>query len=58
MSETPDIAPIDPDIPEEAVPAGAGAPEVEDQPLGVPGEADADDAPLPGLPQAEPPASE
>jgi hypothetical protein len=58
MTETPDIAPTDPDIPDEAPPADANGPELEDQPLGVPDDSDADDAPLPGVPEAEPPASE
>lgn len=31
--------------------------EVADQPLGVPDDLDADDAPSPGLPEAEPPNS-
>lgn len=55
--ETPDIAPEDPDIPASPPPAGDGI-EVHDQPLGVPADADEDDAPLPGVPEKEPPASE
>ena len=56
MSETP-ITPQDPDIPAEA-PREPGGPEPEahDQPLGPPAELDPEDAPLPGLPEAEPPA--
>jgi hypothetical protein len=56
MDETPDIAPEDPDIPEEPPPPDSGI-EVADQPLGVPDEADADESPLPGVPENEPPAS-
>jgi hypothetical protein len=57
MSETP-ITPEDPDIPDEPPPAEDGSPEIEDQPLGPPAELDPEDAPLPGLPESEPPASE
>jgi hypothetical protein len=58
MSET-SITPEDPDIPD-APPSGpeGPSPEGDDQPLGPPAELDPDDAPLPGLPEAEPPASE
>jgi hypothetical protein len=31
--------------------------EVDDQPLGVPEDLDPEDAPLPGIPEAEPPAA-
>jgi hypothetical protein len=34
-----------------------GESEVDDQPLGVPEELDEEDAPLPGVPEAEPPNS-
>ena len=54
MSQTP-ITPQDPEVPEAAPPAEDGAPEVDDQPLGPPTGADPDEAPLPGLPEAEPP---
>ncbi len=54
MSETP-ITPEDPDVPDEAPPADAGEPEIDDQPLGVPEDLDPDDAPLPGMPESEPP---
>jgi hypothetical protein len=54
MSETP-ISPEDPDIPDSPPPPGAGEPEIDDQPLGVPEDLDPDDAPLPGLPESEPP---
>ena len=57
MTESPDIAPEDPDIPEDPPPAGDGGPERPDQPLGPPSEVAEEDAPLPGVPEAEPPAS-
>ena len=57
MTETP-ITPDDPDIPAEPPDSDAVEPEVDDQPLGPPRELDEDDAPLPGLPENEPPASE
>jgi hypothetical protein len=47
--------PITPDEPPDP---DAVEPEVHDQPLGPPADLDEDDAPLPGLPEAEPPASE
>jgi hypothetical protein len=40
----------DDDIPDEQT-------EVDDQPLGVPEDLDPEDAPLPGIPEAEPPSS-
>ena len=57
MTETP-ITPDEPEIPDEPPPSEDGTPEVADQPLGPPAELDEDDAPLPGLPESEPPASE
>ena len=57
MSETP-ITPEDPDVPGDPPPAESGDPEIDDQPLGVPGDLDPDDAPLPGLPQSEPPQAD
>ena len=57
MSETP-ITPDDPEIPDEPPPAEDGAPEVDDQPLGPPAELPEEDAPLPGLPEREPPAAD
>lgn len=51
------IGPDDPDIPAAPPPAGGGDPEVPDQPLGPPADLDPDEAPLPGLPENEPPAS-
>ena len=55
--ETP-ITPEEPEIPAEPPDPDAVEPEVEDQPLGPPSELDEDEAPLPGLPESEPPASE
>jgi hypothetical protein len=57
MSETP-ITPEDPDIPEEPPPVEDGEPEIDDQPLGVPADMDGEDAPLPGLPENEPPQAD
>jgi hypothetical protein len=57
MSETP-ITPDDADVPDEPPPPEDGAPEIDDQPLGVPGELGEDDAPLPGFPESEPPAAD
>jgi hypothetical protein len=57
MSETP-ITPEDPEIPEEPPPAEDGEPEIDDQPLGVPADMDDEDAPLPGLPENEPPQAD
>ena len=48
----------DPDIPDEPPEhPGGGESEVDDQPLGAPADLDADEAPSPGLPEAEPPSS-
>ena len=57
MLET-SITPDDPDIPDEPPPAEDGTPEVEDQPLGPPAELDPEKAPLPGIPENEPPAAD
>jgi len=57
MTETP-ITPEDPDVPEDAPPAEAVEPEIDDQPLGVPEDLDEADAPLPGLPESEPPQAD
>jgi hypothetical protein len=57
MSETP-ITPEDPDIPESPPPPDEGEPEIDDQPLGVPDDIDPADAPLPGLPESEPPQAD
>ena len=35
-----------------------GEPEIDDQPLGPPADLDEDDAPLPGLPESEPPQAD
>jgi hypothetical protein len=55
--ETP-ITPEDPDIPDSTPPPDDGAPEIHDQPLGPPADLDEDDAPLPGLPEREPPQAD
>ena len=57
MSESPDITPQDPDIPDEPPPREDSSPELPDQPLGPPADLPAEEAPLPGVPEAEPPAS-
>jgi hypothetical protein len=55
MTETP-ITPQDPDIPDDPPPGREDPdPEIHDQPLGVPAEADPEHAPSPGLPEKEPP---
>ena len=55
--ETP-ITPDDPEIPSEPPPQEDGSPEVDDQPLGPPADMPEEDAPLPGLPEREPPAAD
>jgi hypothetical protein len=57
VTETP-ITPEDPDIPDDTPDADSVEPEVADQPLGPPADLDEEDAPLPGLPENEPPAAE
>jgi hypothetical protein len=57
MTETP-ITPDDPDIPSSPPPAESGEPEVDDQPLGPPADMPAEDAPLPGIPEREPPQAD
>jgi hypothetical protein len=57
MTETP-ITPDDPDIPDAPPAADDGEPEIDDQPLGVPDDLDSEDAPLPGLPESEPPQAD
>jgi hypothetical protein len=47
----------EPEIPDAPPDEGGEEPEVRDQPLGVPDDMDPEDAPLPGLPEAEPPAA-
>jgi hypothetical protein len=55
--ETP-ITPSDPDVPAHPPAPGDGSPEVDDQPLGPPADLDPADAPLPGVPEAEPPQAD
>jgi hypothetical protein len=52
------ITPDEPDVPPAPPAPGDGDPEVPDQPLGPPAELPEEDAPLPGLPESEPPATE
>jgi len=53
-----DITPDEPEIPEDPPAADDASPEVPDQPLGPPADLPEEDAPLPGIPEKEPPASE
>jgi hypothetical protein len=55
--ETP-ITPQDPDIPDKPPPAEDGTPEIPDQPLGPPPDLEPEKAPLPGIPETEPPAAD
>ena len=48
----------EPEIPDDVPPPGGGAPEIDDQPLGPPDDLDTDEAPLPGLPENEPPQAD
>ena len=57
VAETP-ITPDDPDIPAQPPPAEEGTPETDDQPMGPPAELPGEDAPLPGLPEREPPQAD
>jgi hypothetical protein len=50
LQDDPDL----PDVPDSPPPPDDGT-EVHDQPLGAPEDLDPEDAPLPGLPEAEPP---
>jgi hypothetical protein len=52
-AETPPDPDTGPDDPDER----GGEAEVDDQPLGVPDELDEPEAPLPGVPEKEPPSS-
>jgi hypothetical protein len=52
------ITPEDPDVPADRPGADDGEPEVPDQPLGPPADLPEEDAPLPGLPESEPPATD
>jgi hypothetical protein len=54
--ETP-ITPENPDIPANPPPRG-DEPEIDDQPLGPPAGLDEKDAPLPGIPETEPPQAD
>ena len=56
MSDDPPKVEWEEDIPSEPPPRDEGT-EVHDQPLGAPADLDPEDAPLPGLPEAEPPSS-
>ncbi|HVL96337.1 MAG TPA: hypothetical protein VM266_10800 [Solirubrobacteraceae bacterium] len=60
MSDDPNVPEIswEEDVPDERPEAEGGEPETTDQPLGVPADGDAREAPLPGMPETEPPASE
>ena len=53
-----DITPDEPEIPDDPPAADDSTPEAPDQPLGPPAEMPEEDAPLPGIPENEPPASE
>ena len=55
--ETP-ITPEDPDVPPEPPPPDEGDPEIHDQPLGPPADLPPEEAPLPGLPESEPPGGD
>jgi hypothetical protein len=57
MSDEPEVE-WDEQVPEDPPPADDSTPEVPDQPLGPPAELDEEDAPLPGVPEREPPATE
>ena len=57
MSDDPPKVEWDEDIPDSPPPPGGGESEVDDQPMGTDLDADPDDAPSPGLPEKEPPAS-
>jgi hypothetical protein len=52
------ITPQTPEIPDHLPPPGSGSPEIPDEPLGLPADADEDDPELPGLPEREPPQAD
>lgn len=52
------ITPEEPEIPDRLPPRGDGSPEIPDEPLGPPADLDDEDAPLPGLPEREPPQAD
>jgi hypothetical protein len=54
--ETPDVQ-WEEDIPNERPEAEGGESQVDDEPLGVPEGGDANNAPMPGMPETEPPSS-
>lgn len=56
MSETPDVH-WDEDIPPERPEPGGGESQVDDEPMGVPDDGEPAAGKLPGMPEAEPPAS-
>jgi hypothetical protein len=58
MHRSTPITPKKPEIPDRVPPPGSGAPEVPDEPLGLPADLDEEDAPLPGLPEREPPQAD
>jgi hypothetical protein len=57
MTEKP-ITSDDPDVPDAPPEPDPGEPEIADQPLGPPADLPEEDAPLPGLPESEPPAAD
>jgi hypothetical protein len=58
MSDDPELPEIewDEDVPESKPDDPGAEPEIHDQPMGVPADADEDEAPLPGMPETEPPS--
>ena len=58
MSDDPNVPEVEweEDVPDSPPDDRSGENEVADQPLGVPADADPEDAPLPGLPEKEPPS--
>ena len=48
----------EPSVPDAPPPPDDGEPEIHDQPLGPPADLEEDDAPLPGLPENEPPQAD
>jgi hypothetical protein len=55
MTDDPPKISWDEDVPDSPPDDPGAESEIHDQPLGVPDDADSDDAPLPGLPETEPP---
>jgi hypothetical protein len=55
VSDDPEIQ-WEEDVPDSPPDDEGAEPEIHDQPMGVPDDADPDDAPLPGLPETEPPS--